>query len=133
MAVWGGGEVLPYISHIGMCRRKGRGFVPFRPEIRVTTTLRPLPPTPLALQQGTYTSGASDIKFEIGNQVIWLKERMQYEQVSISFVLDKKRDLEYIFLTQETLTLLNSSKSWPFFFFLSLTNKIVLGFSVLLL
>ena len=133
MAVWGGGEVLPYISHIGMCRRKGRGFVPFRPEIRVTTTLRPLPPTPLALQQGTYTSGASDIKFEIGNQVIWLKERMQYEQVSISFVLDKKTDLEYIFLTQETLTLLNSSKSWPFFFFLSLTNKIVLGFSVLLL
>ena len=65
--------------------------------------------------------------------MIWLKERMQYEQVSISFVLDKKRDLEYIFLTQETLTLLlNSSKSWPFFF-LSLTNKIVLGFSVLLM
>ena len=58
---------------------------------------------------------------------------MQYKQVSISFVLDKKRDLEYIFLTQETLTLLNSSKSWPFFFFLSLTNKIVLGCSVLLL
>ena len=112
----GGGEVLPYISHIGMYRRKGRGFVPFRPEIRVTTTLRPLPPTPLALQQGTYTSGAADIKFEVGNQVIWLKERMQYQQVSISFVLDKKRDLEYIFLTQETLTLLNSSKSWPFFF-----------------
>ena len=105
VAVWGGGggEVLPNISHIGMYRRKGRGFVPFRPEIRVTTTLRPLPPPPLALQQGTYTSGASDIKFEIGNQVIWLKERMQYKQVSISFVLDKKRNLEYIPLTQESI------------------------------
>lgn len=121
MAVWGGGEGLPYISHIGMCRRKGRGFAPFRPEIRVTTTLRPLPPHPhwnsnRELTQVSLTSGASDIKFEICNQVIWLKERMQYEQVSISFVLDKKRDLEYILLTQETLTLLNSSKSWPFFF-----------------
>ena len=101
MAVWGGGEVLPYISHIGMYRRKGRGFAPFRPEIRVATTPRPLPP--LALQQGTYTSGASDIKFEICNQVIWLKERMQYKQVSISFVLDKKRDLEYIPPTQESI------------------------------
>ena len=26
MAVWGEGEVLPYISYIAMCRRKGRGF-----------------------------------------------------------------------------------------------------------
>ena len=57
---------------------------------------------------------------------------MQYKQVSISFLLDTKKDLEYILLTQEILTLLNSSKSWPFFF-LSLTNKIVSGFSVLLL
>ena len=68
------------------------------------------------LAQVSLTRGASDNKFEICNQVIWLKERMQYKQVSISFVLDKKRDLEYILLTQETLTLLNSSKSWPFFF-----------------
>ena len=107
MALWGGGEVLPYISHIGMCRRKGRGFAPFRPEIRVTTTLRPLPHlhwnSNRELTQVSLTSGASDIKFEIRNQAIWLKERMQYKQVSISFVLDKKRDLEYIPLTQESI------------------------------
>lgn len=29
----GGGEVLPYIGHIGMRRRKGRGFAPFRSEL----------------------------------------------------------------------------------------------------
>ena len=63
MAVWGGGEVLPYISHIGMYRRKGRGFAPFRPEIRVTTTLRPLPPPPLELQQGTCTSQSDKWSF----------------------------------------------------------------------
>ena len=68
MAVWGGGgEVLPYISHIGMCRRKGRGFVPFRPEIRVTTTLRPLPPTPTGTPTGNLHKSVWQVELLILN------------------------------------------------------------------
>ena len=70
--------------------------------------------------------------------------RIPGSTTGISFLLDKKRDIEYIPLTLSRgyydflqsglwLTLLNSCKSWPFFFFLSLTTKRVLGFSVLLL
>ena len=68
---------------------------------------------------------------------MWLKERLPYKQVSISFLLDKKRDIEYIPLTLSRgyydflqsglwLTLLNSCKSWPFFF-LVVDNKTCLG------
>ena len=34
MCVGGGGDTLPYISHIGFCHHKGRVFVPFWSEDR---------------------------------------------------------------------------------------------------
>ena len=120
MAVWGGGEVLPYISHIGMYRRKGRGFCAVQAWDKGYNNSQTPPPIPTGTPTGNLHKSVWQVELLILNLryviKIWLKERMQYKQVSISFVLDKKRDLEYILLTQETLTLLNSSKSWPFFF-----------------
>ena len=123
MAVWGGGGrgSTPLDKPYRYVPPKRQGFCAVQAWDKGYNNSQTPPPHPhwnsnRELTQVSLTSGASDIKFEICNQVIWLKERMQYEQVSISFVLDKKRDLEYILLTQETLTLLNSSKSWPFFF-----------------